>query len=88
MGIIEKLKKEGLVFDGAMGTMLIREGLKGGKASELWNLEKPEVVRNIHKSYFEAGSDVVTTNTFGGSPIKLSKVGLERNVEEINKIAV
>ncbi|MBL7136736.1 MAG: homocysteine S-methyltransferase family protein, partial [Candidatus Marinimicrobia bacterium] len=60
MDINKKLKKEGLVFDGAMGTMLIREGLKGGKASELWNLEKYEVVRNIHKSYFEAGSDVVT----------------------------
>ncbi len=88
MDIIEKAIKDGLLFDGAMGTMLIREGLKGGKASELWILEKPDVVRNIHKSYFEAGSNVVTTNTFGGSPIKLSKVGLGKEVEEINKIAV
>ena len=88
MDIIEKAKKDGLVFDGAMGTMLIREGLIGGKASELWILEKPEVVAKVHKSYFDAGSDVVTTNTFGGSPIKLSKVGLGDNVEEINITAV
>lgn len=88
MDIIEKAKKDGLVFDGAMGTMLIREGLTGGKASELWILEKPEVVAKVHKSYFDAGSDVVISNTFGGSPIKLSKVGLGNNVEEINITAV
>jgi 5-methyltetrahydrofolate--homocysteine methyltransferase len=88
MGIIEQAITEGLIFDGAMGTMLISEGLKGGKASEFWNIEKPDVIRNIHKKYFDAGSDVVTTNTFGASPIKLAKAGLGDKVAEINETAV
>lgn len=88
MGIIEQAKTDGLIFDGAMGTMLIFEGLKGGKASEFWNLEKPDVLRNIHKKYFDAGSDVVTTNTFGASSIKLARAGLGEQFSEINETAV
>ena len=86
MNVIEKAKTEGLILDGAMGTMLILAGLEGGKASEFWNLEKPEIIKNIHKSYFEAGSDIVVTNTFGGSPIKLKKVGLGDSIEDVNRI--
>ncbi|MBN1932580.1 MAG: homocysteine S-methyltransferase family protein [Desulfobacterales bacterium] len=88
MNIIAKAKTEGLILDGAMGTMLIREGLKGGKASEFWNLEKPKVIRNIHKSYFDAGADIVVTNTFGATLPKLQKAGLGDKIEAINKIAV
>ncbi len=66
----------------------IRSGLEGGEVSEFWNLEKPEVVQAIHKSYFDAGSDVVMTNTFGGSPLKLKKTDLHKHTEEINRTAV
>ncbi len=88
MNIIEKAKTKGLIFDGAMGTMLIQAGLEGGKVSEFWNLEKPEIIKNIHKSYFDAGSDIVCANTFGGSPIKLKKAGLGDSIEDVNRIAV
>lgn len=88
MNILERAQTKGLILDGAMGTMLIRSGLEGGKVSEFWNLEKPEVVQAIHKSYFDAGSDVVMTNTFGGSPLKLKKADLHKHTEEINRTAV
>jgi len=88
MDLLKKISADGLIFDGAMGTMLIQEGLTGGKASDFWNLDKPEVIEKIHKSYFDSGSDIVTTNTFGGTKIKLKKAGLETHFEEINKNAV
>jgi len=58
-----------------MGSMLIAAGLKGGKISELWNLENPQVIEDIHKAYFDAGSDVAVSNSFGASPFKLKKIG-------------
>jgi len=88
MTFIEKVQNQGLIFDGALGTMLIREGLGGGKASEFWNLEKPEIVQSIHKAYFDAGADIVTTNTFGGTSVKLQKAGLGNHAERINTLAV
>ena len=88
MNVLDKLNDQGLVFDGAMGSMLIRSGLAGGKASEIWNLENPAAVQAIHRAYYKAGSDVVTSNTFGGSPLKLKKVGIEQQCAEINTTAV
>lgn len=86
--IIDQACDSGLLFDGAIGTILIRQGLTGGKASEQWTLEQPEVLTGIHRQYFEAGSDVVTTNTFGGNAIKLAHCGLENRIEEINRFGV
>ncbi len=92
MNIIEFMKKNILILDGAMGTQLIERGLKKGECPELWNIEKPEIIKEIHRSYFEAGSDAVLTNTFGGNSIKLSHFKLEDRAWEINlagaKIAV
>ncbi len=88
MTFIEKVQAQGLIFDGALGTMLIQKGLGGGKASEFWVLEKPEIVQAIHKAYFDAGADIVTTNTFGASAIKLRKSGLGSHAERINTLAV
>ena len=87
MTLIEKIQNQGLIFDGALGTMLIQQGLGGGKASEFWILEKPEIVQAIHKAYFDAGADIVTTNTFGASAIKLQKSGLGSHAERINTLA-
>ncbi len=88
MELTKMINENGLLFDGAMGTMLIQAGIQGGQASEYWNLEKPEVVKNIHESYIQAGANVITTNTFGGTRLKLKKANLDQQTEEINTQAV
>jgi 5-methyltetrahydrofolate--homocysteine methyltransferase len=82
--ILDLAKKKTVIFDGAMGTMLIAAGLKAGEIPELWNIEKPSLVTEIHRKYYEAGSDVVHTNTFGGNAIKLADRGLSDRMEAIN----
>jgi methionine synthase I (cobalamin-dependent) len=78
---------EVLVFDGAIGTMLQRAGLGSGDVAELWNVEYPEVVKNVHRAYRAAGADVFTTNTFQGSSLALAAKGLEDRVHELNLAA-
>jgi 5-methyltetrahydrofolate--homocysteine methyltransferase len=81
----ERLAQPGiLIADGATGTQLQKAGLPVGAPSELWVLENPDGVRALHRSYFAAGSDVVLTDTFGGSRLKLEKNGLGDKVDEIN----
>ncbi len=86
--IIQKLKNKILVADGAMGTMLFAKGLKPGEPPESVNLENPEILEEIAQTYFDAGADIIQTNTFGASPLKLSDYGLQDKTEEINRIAV
>ena len=88
MEIIQKIKTNGLIFDGALGTMLIKAGVGNQKISDYWNLEKPGLIKDIHRSYIKAGADIVTTNTFGASRLKLKKVKLDMHLEEINQNAV
>lgn len=80
--------RKSLLFDGAMGTMIIRHGLKRGTAPELWNIKNAHAIKSIHKRYIEAGADVITTNTFGGNPVRLSHFGLDGKTEDINKKGV
>ena len=82
--ILELAKKKTVIFDGAMGTMLMAAGLKAGESPELWNIEKPSLVAEIHRQYYEAGSDAVHTNTFGGNAVKLADRGLAEKTEKIN----
>ena len=88
MKIKEKVKHEGLVLDGGMGSMLISRGLKGGDCAEKWNIDHPDVIQEIHQAYFDAGADVATANTFGASSFKLEKMGIKEGVETINTEAV
>ena len=88
MNILEKIKTDGLLFDGAMGSMLMARGMPAGMASEMMNIEKPDTVLEIHKAYLTAGSEVITTNTFGGSSIKMKAAGIGHLNEEANKMAV
>jgi 5-methyltetrahydrofolate--homocysteine methyltransferase len=79
---------EGRIFilDGAMGTMLQKEGAVG--CPDELNITKPEIVKKVHKAYADAGSDLIITNTFGANRIKLAKYKLEGKVQEINEAAV
>ncbi|MFW9942890.1 MAG: homocysteine S-methyltransferase family protein [Candidatus Thorarchaeota archaeon] len=72
-----------ILFNGAMGTELIRRGLKPGKLPDILNIENPDMVIEIHKSYYEAGSDMCQTNTFGSTPLNLRRHGLEERINEI-----
>lgn len=75
-------------FDGAMGTLLQAAGLPAGAAPESFNLERPTIVENIHRQYIDAGANIITTNSFGASPLKLKHFGLERKLDAINAEAV
>jgi len=90
MKLIEALQSQGriLVGDGAMGSRLFAAGLPAGVCGELWNIEKPDVVERIHRSYVEAGADLVLTNTFGGNPISLAHHGLADDTEMLNRAGV
>lgn len=86
--VIERIsEKKVLVSDGAWGTFLFKKGLKVQDCPESWNLERPSDVRDIARSYVEAGADIILTNSFGGSPLKLQGYGLEAQTEEINRAA-
>jgi len=89
ISFIERLNKgEILVCDGAMGTSLQLLGLEPGQAPEEWNIAHQQEVGRVHKSFIDAGCDMIVTNTFGASPIKLKKAGLEDRFEEINRNGV
>jgi len=82
--IFDLIKQRVVLLDGGMGTELIKYGLPRGTCPELWNVEKPEVVKKVHKNYFDAGSDAVLTNSFGGNRIKLASHGLKAKCYEFN----
>ena len=84
--IKDRLGKELLFFDGGMGTLLQERGLGPGELPETWNLIHPDVIRDIHRSYIEAGSDIVLTNTFGANALKFHDDGC--SLEEIVKKGV
>ena len=76
-----------ILLDGAMGTMLMDAGMKAGDSPEEWNLLHPDQVKAIHRAYIEAGSQIILTNSFGGSSIRLETHGLEDQVFELNEAA-
>ena len=77
---------EALVFDGGYGTMLFAAGLLNGACPELWNDTHADVVAGIHRGYFDAGSQIVETNTFGGSRLKLDEYALGDRTRELNAV--
>jgi 5-methyltetrahydrofolate--homocysteine methyltransferase len=80
-------EKKTLVADGATGTMLQKAGLEPGIAPERWNLENLDAVRALHRSYIDAGADMVLTNTFGGTAIRLKREGLDARAAAISRAA-
>ncbi len=77
MNICKYLKDNILYLDGGMGTLLQKRGLESGQLPEVWNLTRPEVIKDIHRSYYEAGCNVVNTNTFGANTLKFSEAELD-----------
>ena len=75
------------VLDGAMGTELFARGIEAGTCNDYLNIESPDIVLDIHRSYLQAGSDAVLTNTFGANKYTLARHGLADKVEKINTAA-
>ena len=75
-----------LILDGGMGTVLQQRGLPPGGQPELLNLTDPDLIRDVHRAYIDAGSRVVYSNTFGANALKLARTG--HTVEEIVTAAV
>ncbi len=84
--LFDRLQNDFLILDGAMGTVLQKRGLKPGEHPELLNLSEGALIRDIHRSYIEAGSQIVYTNTFGANRLKLAPTG--HSVDEIVTAAV
>lgn len=76
-----------ILLDGAMGTMLFSNGLASGNAPETWNVDNPDRVRRVHKEYIQAGSQLILTNSFGGSRLRLAQHGLQDRAIEFNRAA-
>ncbi len=81
MNFSEYLKHNIVYLDGGMGTLLQAQGLASGEHPEKWNLSHPEVITNIHKNYYDSGSNVVCTNTFGANSLKFNDVELEEIIK-------
>lgn len=86
--LLNRLTNEVLLLDGSMGAMLQLRGLPPGYAPDLWNLEKPDVIFDIHREYVKAGSNIILTNTFGASRLRLAEYDAENKLQEINHAAV
>jgi homocysteine S-methyltransferase len=88
MDLIERLRTETILADGAMGTMLHGRGVGFDKCFDELNLTHPSAVAEIHRAYIEAGAQLIITNTFGANRFKLAKHGLQESVAEINRASV
>ncbi len=86
--VLDRLQAQGfLVLDGAMGTQLFARGLVSGGSPEAWNVEHPDCVQSVHQAYVEAGSDVILTNSFGGTRYRMKLHDLQDRVVELNRAA-
>ena len=82
------LRGERLVADGATGTNYQARGLARGQAPEEWLFQEPDKVTGLHRDFIQAGSNIILTNTFGGTAMRLTHAGLENDAARVNKRAV
>jgi len=83
----ERIKQGIFLLDGAMGTQLIARGVEAGRCNDYLNIDSPDTIFEIHRSYLQAGSDAVLTNTFGANKFALARHGFSDKVKEINTAA-
>ncbi|MFW9851550.1 MAG: homocysteine S-methyltransferase family protein [Candidatus Thorarchaeota archaeon] len=86
--ILDLIEERVILLDGAMGSLLIDQGLPPGTPPDMWNVSNPEIIKKVHQDYFNAGSDVVLTNTFGSSRLKLMAHKHGSSIEDYNSKAV
>lgn len=87
--LLERVKRgDIIVADGALGTMLMARGLQPNDCPESFNLSHPEILEEIAGAYLAAGAEIIQTNTFGGSPLRLERYGLGDKTDEINRRGV
>jgi 5-methyltetrahydrofolate--homocysteine methyltransferase len=80
--------KEFIVLDGGMGTFLLEQGLSAAELPEEWNLSHPETIIHIHRAYLDAGAQIIETNSFGATALKLQAKGKAHLVQSVNREAV
>jgi 5-methyltetrahydrofolate--homocysteine methyltransferase len=88
LDLVKRLSRELLILDGGMGTSLQARGLPQGYPPDLWSVERPEEVRRVHEAFVEADADIILTNTFGASRLRLDRYGWGDRVRELNRAAV
>ncbi len=89
MNSLDKLLETGnpILLDGAMGTMLMNAGLESGDSPELWNIDYPERIAAVHRDYIQAGSQIILTNSFGGTRPRLDMHNIGDRTLELNRAA-
>jgi 5-methyltetrahydrofolate--homocysteine methyltransferase len=88
IALLDRLSSKILILDGGMGTSLQARGLPRGHPPDLWSVERPEEVRRVHEAFVEAGADIIFTNTFGASRLRLDRYGWGDRVLDLNRAAV
>ena len=86
MSLLEALKNQIIIADGAMGTILYSHGVD--RSFEALNISHPEQIQHVHEAYIHAGAQIIQTNTYGANYIKLARYGLSDEVKKINQAAV
>jgi 5-methyltetrahydrofolate--homocysteine methyltransferase len=85
--LADRLSRETLLLDGAMGTGLRARGLPSGHPPDLWSIERPDAVRRLHEAHIQAGADILLTNTFGANRLRLDPLGWSGRVFDLNRAA-
>ena len=85
MDLFALIAERPLLFDGGLGRALMERGFAAGECPEEWNVSHPAEVEDIHRSFYAAGSDIVNTNTFGGTAMRLEAHGLSARAVELNE---
>src|SRR6202451_2942834 len=86
--LLTRIKQSPVLCDGAMGTLLYAKGIFINRCYDELNLSQPDLIREIHREYLQAGAEIIETNTFGGNSVRLARYGLIDRLRDINLAGV